>query len=76
MRDEMIADLRSDIRAAVIPILEAVRAAGWDVGPIAWESKSARTVKFTAESPSGRMAFVVCGESALPDRLQALINEN
>jgi hypothetical protein len=75
MSEEITLNLCSDIREAVTPILEQIRALGWHVSVIEWKSKSALTVKFTAHSPSGREAFVVCEERHLPERLQALSEE-
>jgi hypothetical protein len=49
--------------AAALPILDAVRAAGWYVSTIEWESKSTRTVGFIAKSVTGRPVHIVCGES-------------
>jgi hypothetical protein len=75
MPEEITVNLCSDIREALTPILEKIRALGWRVNVIEWNSKSALTVKFTAHSPSGRETFVVCEERHLPERLQALSEE-
>jgi hypothetical protein len=76
MPGEITLNLCSDIREAVTPILEQIRALVWLVSVIEWKSKSALTVKFTAHhSPSGREALVVCEERYLPERLQALSEE-
>jgi hypothetical protein len=47
MSEEITLNLCSDIREAVTPILEQIRALGWHVSVIEWKSKSALTVKFT-----------------------------
>jgi hypothetical protein len=61
MENEVPEGLRSDIRATVMPILDAARKAGWSFSSIHWESKSSRTVGFHAKSPSGKSVHV-CGE--------------
>jgi hypothetical protein len=75
MPEEITLNLCSDIREAATPILDRIRALGWRLSVIEWNSKSALTVKFTARSPSGREVFVVCEERYLPERLQALSEE-
>ena len=68
--------VRSDIRAEVMPILEAARKAGWYFSTIHWESTSSRTVGLNTRSPFGRAVHAICGESEFPKRLKALINSD
>jgi hypothetical protein len=70
---EVPADLRPDIRAAAVAILETAREAGWRINPVRWESKSRRKLWFTAQSPSGVPVYAVCAEIEFPERLEALL---
>jgi hypothetical protein len=74
MENEVLEGLRSDIRTAVMPILEAARKAGWSFSSIHWASKGSRTVGFNAQSPSGRSVHGLCGESDFPERLKVLLD--
>ena len=76
MENELPEGLRSDIRAAVTPILEAARKAGWSFNSIDWESKGSRTVVLTAKSPSGTAVYLLCGEKEFTERLNALLGNN
>jgi hypothetical protein len=76
MDNEVPEGLRSDIRAAVTPILEAARKAGWSFSSIHWASKSSRTVGFYAKSPSGESVDALCSESNFPERLKALLDSH
>ena len=71
--DETPVDIRSDVREAAMPILKAVRDAGWDIAPIHWETRRARTLAIFGKSPSGFVLHAVWGESELAERLQALL---
>jgi hypothetical protein len=66
-------DLRSDVKADAVRILEILRGRGWSVEIIRWNSRSSRTVEFSATSPSGTGRHTVCGESELVDRLEILL---
>jgi hypothetical protein len=73
MENKLPEGLRPDIRAAVTPIVEAARKAGWSSISIHWDSKSSRTVGFNAKSPSSKSIHGVWRESKFPERLKALI---
>jgi hypothetical protein len=49
--------------------LDTLRKAGWQISPIRHEDALARTVSFTAVSPSGESTLVVCADSELPAKL-------
>jgi hypothetical protein len=67
--------VRSDIRAAVAPILESARKAGWFLGVII-HTRSSRGVEFNAVSPSGRFVHAAWGENVFAERLKALIDSH
>jgi hypothetical protein len=66
--------LRSGIKAAAIVAAKMLRDAGWQLHRIHWQSKSARTVAFTAMSPKGLDVHILCPESEVPAQLRALSN--
>jgi hypothetical protein len=59
--------------AAIRANLDILRKAGWQISPIRHEDALARTVSFTAVSPSGESTLVVCADNELPAKLQALL---
>jgi hypothetical protein len=65
--------VRSDIRAAVAPILEAALKAGWSFGAI--HAKNSH-VELNAISPSGRFVHAAWGENVFAERLNALIDSH
>jgi hypothetical protein len=76
MENELPEGLRPDIRAAVKPILEAARKAGWSSISTHWDSKGSRTVGFNAKSSSGKSIHGVWHESKFPERLKALLHSH
>ena len=74
MEPELPDDMRLDIREAAELIVGSLRAAGWYVSAIRWDSQTVRTVSLSAKSPTGRCSYMVCGESELPGQLSALLN--
>jgi hypothetical protein len=52
--------------------LDTLRKAGWQISSIRHKDALARTVSFTAVSPSGESTLVVCADNELPGKLQAL----
>jgi hypothetical protein len=66
--------VRSDIRAAVAPILEAAREAGWSFGAI--QSKGSHAIELNAKSPTGAAVHASWGENDFPERLRTLLNSH
>jgi hypothetical protein len=64
--------LNQEIREAITPIVEVMRADGWQVGIFHWEDERERKVKFTVRTPSHRTLFVVGPEDSLVRKLQEL----
>lgn len=68
--------LSEPIRARVLPLRDELLRAGWQFGTIQWDRERERKLAFTAQAPSGRMRYIACGEDALVDKLQQLIDSN
>jgi len=76
VQDATPADIGIEVRDAAMPIVEAMRIAGWHVGVFHWEKEAERTVNFSARSLSGKSIFVVCSEESLVSKLQSLLDSN
>jgi hypothetical protein len=65
------------VRAEVVRLLPLLKAAGWNVDPIHWESTSEtsidRRISFSAKSDTGKQFRSTCPESSLPARLTFLL---
>ena len=66
------------MRAEVVRLLLLVKAAGWNVDPIHWDSTPEtsidRRVSFSAKSDTGKQFRSTCPESSLPARLTFLVS--
>jgi hypothetical protein len=57
-----------------MPIVEAMRAAGWHVSVFQWENQGERKVKFDVRKSSGNSVHVMCLEESLVRKLQELLD--
>jgi hypothetical protein len=75
MNREFPEGLSSQVLDAVLPICDALTAAGWTLGLIQWEGALAdRRLSFSAESRAGASVYVACHESHLTGKLQGLLD--
>jgi hypothetical protein len=73
METELPEGLRSDIRRAVTPMLEAARRAGWSFSSIRSKAGS-HMIELNAISPSGTAVHGSWGEDEFSERLKVVLD--
>jgi hypothetical protein len=75
MNREISEGFSLEVRNTVLPIRDALVAAGWTFGELNWDSKGLdRKLAFSAKSPTGASLYIACHESNLAERLQSLLD--
>jgi hypothetical protein len=76
MNKEVPEGFSAEVRDAMVPIRDAMVAAGWTFDAIHWDNRSAgdRKLVFSAKSPTGASVYTACHESSVVAILQALLD--